>query len=236
MQKQFVLPSKRRVDVVSVEADFSQELPAGDTIESGSVAVYVFAGEDPEPELMLDGNSIVSPRNIRQRVKLGLPGVVYQIVFTAVTVGGYTIEIECRQAVLRDEMPVEPVYTQYYFTTTPYPLETSESFLSAFDMAGAQYIEVPIDRILSAFSISSGNLRDIVRSYRGLPEGIDAGGFDILSGDLHQIVKYYTIAPEGVRSEFNFVRGDLYARLIVYTNWRPEGINSAFNIVSGSLV
>lgn len=236
MQEHIILPSKRRVDVHRIEAPFDQLLQDGEVLVSGECSVVVFSGVDADPEHMLVGEVQVQGTSLYQQIRLGIPGVIYLLTFTATTSEGNLYEVTAKQAVLEDQIPAGPIYTYTYLTSTPYPLENVDGFASTIDSISALYLSIPIDGINSTFTISSGSLRDILLNYECPPEGINSSDFDLVSGELHQILLTYEAPPEGIDSTgFDLVSGALYGARVAYTNWPGEGINSTFDIVSGTL-
>lgn len=236
MPLQFVLPSKKRLDVVSVLADFSTLIPSTETITVGELDISVFTGVDPAPNDLKDGTIFILDLTLRHRIKLGVPGVIYQLVFRATTDAGTVYEVQCRQAVIIDETPVGPVYQQFYFTSRPYPLESIDGLASGFMPVQGYWIQIPLDGILDAFTPVEGTLRDLVLSYTILPEGIESSGFEPLEGTLRNIVLSYTILPEGITSAFDPLSGTLVNIVITYSNYPPEGILSSFTPLGGTLV
>ena len=234
MPGQVVFVSKRRVDIHPRTVDFSGQVLPGETIIDGEVFISVFSGEDPTPEDMLEGTLTISGTKLSHLIKQGIPGVVYQLVFRAITSGGDTLEIEGRQAVLEDAMPSGPIYQQYYFTTPPYPIDVVESLTSSFEVERGTFMGMGIEGTLSSFAPQSGTLRDILRSYQGKPEGI-LSAFEPQSGTLRDILISYQGKPEGIVSAIEPRSGTLKDTLISYTKAKPEGILSAFSVQAGSL-
>lgn len=234
MQKQFVLPSKKRVDIVSVVARFKGIIPEGETITTGECTVSVFSGDDAAPQDILDGSIIISGTDLRHRIKLGIPGVIYQLVFSATTDAENTYEMECRQAVLIDNLPAGPVYQQFYFTTPPYPVETREATGYSFLPDDGRFLETGVEGIDSSFEPTFGELREIVIPYHMEAEGIESA---FLPGDgtLRDIIITYSMEPEGIDSSFVPGDGTLVDIIILYQNYPPEGIDSSFLPLSGTL-
>jgi len=235
MTGRIVLPSKKRVDIVSVEADFSGQLLPGEVIAVGELFIQVFSGVDPSPAAMLDGTIFIEGKVLRHRIKLGVVGVVYVLVFQATTDTDRVLEIELLQAVLPDYMPAGPIYQQFYFTTPPYQIESLEGILDALTPLDGDFIQIPLDGILDGFLPVEGTLRDILQFYDMLPEGI-VDEFEPLEGTIKDILFFYDIPPEGIVDAFVPVSGILKITLIIYSNYKAEGILDTFTPVSGTLV
>lgn len=234
MSRQIVLPSKRRVDIVSVVARFADMLQAGEEITSGEVVVEVFSGEDPAPEDMIDGSLLLEGTTIRQRIKEGIPGVIYQLTFTATTDLENVYTVECRQAVLVDEFPPGPIYQHFYFTSKPYPYILREGVASFSDIVKVSPNFFSVEGAVSFSDIVSADLREPLITYTCPPEGIESVG-DIVSAELREILKSYTAPPEGIYSTSDIVSAVLKDVLIRYQNYPPEGITSNSDIVSAEL-
>lgn len=237
MQNQIVLPTKRRADIHSVIAPFDQLLQPGEIIESGTLDIYVFSGTDLAPEDMLDGSIFIEGTTLRHRIKLGVPGVTYQLVFLATTNLDNTYEVECRQVVLPDDMPVEPVFQQYYFTSTPYPVESIEAVIIAQSFPDALLWRPPLDGVDITFEPIDGNLRNLLITYDNYPpEGVDIS-FEPTEGNLRNIlITYDNYPPEGVDISMEPREGTLRDLLITYSNYPPEGVDISFSPQAGTLV
>lgn len=233
MKKVFTLPSKRRVDVVSVTARFDQLLQAGEAIESGEVSVFVFSGEDTSPETLLEGAVEIEGSTLRQRIKLGIPGVIYQLVFSAVTDAENTYEVECRQAVLIDDMPVGPIYTQFYFTSRPYPIDVLDTMRGQSSYQSAEYLSITIDDMSGQASILGGALQTPLVTTEVLEE------LEVISsiqeGELRTLLISYALV-ENLQPIAEIREGVLATVLITYSNYPPENILPAASIQSGTLV
>lgn len=236
MFTQLVLPSKRRVDVITVEADFFQLVAPSDFIVDAAVTVSVFSGEDSNPSHMLDGGVLISGTIVGQRIKLGVPGVVYQLLFTVTTDQGFVYTIEGRQAVLRNALPPGTLYTEHYFTTPVYPIEDIEGITGAGGIPEITMWFPPIEGIESTANLLSINLYNTVKYYTDWPpEGIDSTA-SLISIELKAIlIQYEDWPPEGIDSTGALLSVNLYSNYIQYTNWPAEGIDSTAQLISISL-
>lgn len=237
MFTQLVLPSKRRVDVITVEADFFQLVAPSDFIVDAAVTVSVFSGEDSNPSHMLDGGVLISGTIVGQRIKLGVPGVVYQLLFTITTDQGFVYTIEGRQAVLRNALPPGTLYTEHYFTTPVYPIEDIEAMASSAMAIGGFTWVPPVEGIDSISSLVSGQLRQVLKSYTDWPpEGVDSLS-TLVSGELKRVLIIYSDwPPEGINSTASAQSGTLRNLYIQYTTWPAEGIDSTASVISGTLL
>lgn len=89
-----VLPSKKAGETVNVVFNFLSALappynsPLG--VVSASVTATVYSGTDPNPAALINGAATVggsAAEEVTQSITAGLPGVVYNLVCTALTSG-----------------------------------------------------------------------------------------------------------------------------------------------------
>ena len=234
MQEQMILPSKRRVDTHGITAPFDQLLLPGEVITEALCTVTVFSGTDLDPSHMLEGICQIRGDSLYQQIKLGEPGVIYLLVFTAETDLGNTYAVEARQAVLEDQIPAGPIYQYLDLSSTPYPYDFIEGFDSTSDLTSALELVWPIEAFDSGSTLLSGDLYDLLIEYTIPTEAFDSTS-DIQSGTLDQIYFQYEIPTEAFNSTSDLVSGDIYSDLITYSNYPPEGFDSASTIVSGTL-
>lgn len=235
MQEHIILPSKRRVDVHRIEAPFDQLLQDGEVLTSGECSVVVFSGVDADPEHMLVGEVQVQGTSLYQQIQLGLPGVIYLLTFTATTSEGNLYEVTAKQAVLEDQIPAGPIYQNFFFTSTVYPLETLEGLASSADVNDAYIIQITIEGVDSLVAIKSAELRDLVVGTTMPTDGIESL-VGIGSATLVDIVKSATMPPDGIVSSASVGSATLVNRRIIYSNWPAEGIVGTISVKSGTLV
>ena len=233
MQKYQVLPSKRVIDVIPVTADFTSLLRDGDTLESCIVTVTVFSGIDPSVDL-LQGGVVLTPTKVTQRIKAGVPGVIYVVLFTAITVDGRTIEIFMRQAVLFGDGEVPDIPLVIFLSSHLYPIDVLESYRGGALPVSGSFIHVVSDYIDASANIFSGALDEILETYSIPWEGYDASS-NISSGTLIDVLLTYAYG-EFIESDAALQSGTLVKILIVYTNWPVEGYDATAFLQSGSLI
>ncbi len=237
MFTQLVLPIKRRVDIITVAADFTQLLQPGEIIVDASLNVLVFSGVDSFPNHMLDGGIFITDAVVSHRVKLGVPGVVYQLIFTATTDLDNIYVIEGRQAIKRNELPAGPLYTEHYFTTTIYPINSVDAIgVDSVAVQGRTSLWAnPLDGLSVSTLPLDGTIRDILHTYAIPPEGLEITT-DVLNGELNEVLIVYTPPPEGVYVSSVARNGTLRNVYIVYSHYPPEGVAVTSTALSGSLI
>lgn len=235
MQNQLILPSKRRVDIHGILVPFDQLLLPGEVLVEGTCTVKVLTGIDPDPSHMLDGDVQVRGTNLYQQIKLGVPGVIYSITFEGTTDLENTYTVETKQAVLEDQIPAGPIYQNFFFTSTVYPLETLEGLASSADVNDAYIIQITIEGIDSLVAVKSAELRDLVVGTTMSTDGIESL-VGVVSATLVDIVKSTTMPTDGIVSSASVGSATLVNRLITYSNWPAEGIVGTVSVKSGTLV
>ena len=120
------------------------------------------------------------------------------------------------------------------FTTTPYPVESSDAFNANGIVSRGFVFFSPIEEIFATGSIDSGSLRAPLIVYGMLPEAFNSGA-TINGGTLVTPLKTYQMLPEGFDSTGVVVGGNLRVILVTYSNYLPEGFNATGAITGGSL-
>lgn len=88
-----VLPGKKAGDELWFPVDFLSKLNDNETIVSGQVRIWVYAGFDPNPQAMVVTPAVVSGTQLQQFVTGGVLGVTYGLLYQALTTEGETIGI-----------------------------------------------------------------------------------------------------------------------------------------------
>ena len=107
----FTGPDKHRSEVIQISFDFSGQVPAGTTILAGQCicTVTVFSGTDATPSAILSGSpTVVGTTGIRQRVVLGVLGVIYQITMKVTLSSTAIYQRDCYVAIVPDDPQVSP--------------------------------------------------------------------------------------------------------------------------------
>lgn len=102
MSGRITLPGKYLSEAVFARFDFTSQLAVGETISSASVTASVWSGTDPSPSAIVSGAASISGAVVRQLIIQGVLGVVYELLCTAITSLGQSIEISAYQAVVPD--------------------------------------------------------------------------------------------------------------------------------------
>lgn len=229
----FVVPSKRVQDIVWIHADFQELLLEEEEILSCLVTVQVFAGLDPDPGNMVYQIPVISRQIVSQRIREGLPGVIYTVIFQATTSFENIITLTVEQAVLIGEQSLTPIEVILQLSSRPYPIDILEALQSSAIATRGLILPLTLDGMDSSMLAVEGELRSILQQYTSPPEGIDSSMIQI-SGELRTILKTYVSPPEGIDSSMVVLTGNLDTVLISYT-CPLEGIDSSMMAVSGVL-
>src|SRR5674476_101666 len=72
--------------------DFSSDLAIGETLSTASVVSTVWSGNDPAPSATVSGTATVNNPQVTQKLTGGVAGSIYQLICTAVTSAGNTLQ------------------------------------------------------------------------------------------------------------------------------------------------
>ncbi len=98
-----LLPSKIIAETITVSFDFTPQVIFGELLTLPVVTVLVLDGVDPNPELLLTGNAILTSTTVTQQIFRGLEGVVYGLICTLDGEDGNTYTIQHTLAVLPND-------------------------------------------------------------------------------------------------------------------------------------
>lgn len=230
-----ISPAKRRVEVISIKADFSDMIPAGDSIVSAVVAITLWAGEDPNPSAMLYNVYLIQGKTVSQRVAQGIPGCVYVLEFFATSSSGKVYDQSGKLAVIPDGVPGDDVFLHFYRTSLIYPLESVESIDTGLDIVSAQLYSWGIDALDTNISIDSANLYQALRTYNRAVDACDTN-ITLVDGTLVEIVKTYSRSEDACDTIIAIISAELISfQTIVYTTGLPEAIDTNITINSAAL-
>ena len=92
-----IIPPKRQGETCLCPVlgfDFQPMIDAQGTISSSSVAASVYSGVDANPSAIVKDATVSTGRTaVTQLVTAGVVGTIYELICTAVTVGGQTLQL-----------------------------------------------------------------------------------------------------------------------------------------------
>lgn len=236
----FVTRSKYVSETISILVDFSDILPAGQTIQGvPTVSIALETGDDPAPAgILYLGIFVHKGTTVEQRFRLGVPGTVYEITWQIVSTSSEIFEKTTYLAILPTNFDVIPVFKVLYLTSQPYPYFCNEVFTAGFQIQNG--ILVPaivrtstLENLSSNFQINNGLLVPVVLYYTAPPENLTAS-FAVNDGTLVDIVIRYYAPPENVSSNFSIGNGTLPKIVIRYSSG-AETMQTSFSINNGTL-
>ena len=126
--------TKYRQEIVTFVWDFRDHINPGDTITGTTAGVIVSSGTDTNPSEMLLGPPVISDGTVvSQRIKKGVPGVIYTILIFIETTQGDSFTDEAYLAIL----PLPQVSFTFYLETMLYPIEMYyESLVTSYLISG----------------------------------------------------------------------------------------------------
>lgn len=139
------------------------------------------------------------------------------------------------------EAPFAATPPVFYYTTRPYPVEFSDTLESnqATVVAGLVRGQPKFSDVLdsSQTSVNYGSMRNLYKSYVGVPEDLISSQIAVESGDMRTKFQSYAMEPEAVEStQVSMEAGTLDNILIRYSRWTPESLNSTqVTVQSGGL-
>jgi hypothetical protein len=234
----FVSESKLQLETISYFGDFRDLLLPGEQITSETVTVTLLTGTDSNPSAMLYGGISVHNQNIiEQKIRQGVPGNIYDIIFTVGTNQGHTYEKVTRLAILPNNLTAPSLHTTIWLTSWNYPyniLPDNIQGTSGLNSNGNFWYQPKFkDSFQGNASINSGNLFAGSISYAIKPESIQ-GSTTINSGTLTLVVITYNMRPEAIKGGVAINSGDLYQGSVSYT-MKAESIQGNTILNSGTL-
>lgn len=236
----FIQGSKYQAETVSVVLSFADILQPGNTITGTPVVtVTVATGFDSNPSnLLYQGVTVTSGNTIEQRFRLGIPGVIYVLLFTVVTVAGYTLEKECYLAIIPDADNAVPNWLPLWETTQLYPVQDFETMQGniIFIVGSLRQtaFNVGPEAIQGGIVFQGGALIQSGILYHIVHEDIQ-GDMHFIGGALVQVGITYDIPHEDVQGNIAFIGGALIQVGISYAN-PHEDIQGDITFAGGTLV
>lgn len=201
--------SKYENETISIVLDFSDLLRSGESISTCTFFITVLTGLDSNPNNILYQTYTPSGTRVDQKFRLGVPGVIYEIVFQVLGTSGSLVEKTTSLAILPQDGLATPGFTFVYVTTYLYPYNVQDSMTAS------------------------------LLPYRGrdlgyLPEGITTSLGPIL-GSVYGSSSTYNIPLEILTVNPTIpITGSIWGGQITYSNYPPEGVNGFLTPVTGS--
>jgi hypothetical protein len=171
---------------------------------------------------------------IEQRIKLGVPGVIYTLLTSALTSAGNTYERTTRIAVLPNLDTAYPVFIPYYVTSQPYPINATEtvqspSIVSIFGKLNYQPSLGP-DIIRGSFVVSNFDLYGSGTSY-AIPFDAAQGAIAVSEIDIYGSGTSYSIPFDSITGDTAVLDIFLYGAGVSYSI-DPDNIRGTVSVTS----
>ena len=236
----FIQGSKYQAETVSIVLSFADLMQPGDSIVGTPVVtVTVATGTDGNPSnLLYQGVTVIRGNTVEQRFRLGIPGVIYVLLFTIVTIAGDTLDKECYLAIIPDVDSAVPNWLPLWETTQLYPLQDFEPMQGNITFLGGSLRQtvIPIgpEAIQGAIGFLGGALIQVGILYH-IPHEDIQGSVVFVGGSLVQVGISYDSPHEDIQGNAAFIGGALIQVGISYAN-PHEDIQGDITFTGGTLV
>jgi len=236
----FIQGSKYQAETVSIVLSFADLMQPGDSIVGTPVVtVTVATGTDGNPSnLLYQGVTVTRGNTVEQRFRLGIPGVIYALLFTIITGAGDTLDKECYLAIIPDTDSAVPNWLPLWETTQLYPLQNFEPMQGNITFLGGSLRQtvIPIgpEAIQGAIGFLGGALIQVGILYH-IPHEDIQGSVVFVGGALVQVGISYDSPHEDIQGNAAFIGGALIQVGISYAN-PHEDIQGNITFAGGTLV
>lgn len=233
----FVQASKYNVETISIVVSFTDVIPSGDVITgTPTITVTLFTGFDSNPSGILYQGVTILNNTVEQRFRLGIPGNIYQILYTVVTNHGQIFEKECNLAILPEEGVIFPEFFESWQSTQLYPYQAMESLQTTTTFIGGRFsINYGyMESIKTALSFTTGTLRTAALPYSYGHEDFKTS-LQWTTGDLHTVALPYSYGHEDLKTGMAWITGTLVVVVLPYS-YSFEAIKTSTTFVSGTLI
>ena len=233
--------SKYKAETVSIVMSFADVLASGDSITSTpQITITVYTGIDFDPSTLLyQGPTVTNGNIVEQRIRLGIPGVIYHILFTIQTVQGDTFDKESYLAILPEDNVAVPLWLPRWESTTLYPYQLADPLTSTTHLISGALRQTVIpsgpDYIQSFQQLMGGTLiQSGIRYSNGVEELqgtllLIGGTFDLQSAIV------YDIPHEDLKGAIALLGGTFLQNGITY-NIPHEDLQGTTIFTGGTLV
>ena len=204
-----VSASKYKDETISIIMDFADMLQPGEVVSTCAFYISVVTGIDSNPTNILYQTYVPTGTRVDQKFRLGVPGVIYEIVFQVLGSAGSIVDKTTNLAILPTDGNAIPEFTFIYMTSFLYPYNAQD--------------------ILATFMAPYKG-----RDFAYIPEGMNTF-LAPSSGSIYGGQKNYNIPPEGLNVAMLPATGSIYGGQITYSNYAPEGLNGFCAPIVGSI-
>lgn len=226
--------SKYKDETISIIQDFSDVLKSGEVVSTATFYITVLTGVDTNPTNILYQTYIPTGTRVDQKFRLGVPGVIYEVVFQVLGTLGSVVEKTTSLAILPTAGNAIPQFTFIYLTSYIYPYIFSEGIIPALLPRKAYEIGNIIEGISHSMSPSMGSLFGSSTTYNIPPEGI-ANVMLPYSGSIYGSSISYAGVVEQITNSCAPTLGSIYGSSISYSI-PTESISNGMLPASGTII
>lgn len=209
-----VTRSKYVPETISILVDFSDVLPAGQTIQGTPlISIALETGNDPTPASILYlGVSVHNGTVVEQRFRLGVPGVIYELVWQVVSNSGEVFAKTTYLAIVPNAGNASPDHQYIFLTSFLYPLQDQEYFAVSFQANNGSWI------------VGQTFMQDVAQVL-----------FTVNNGDFYLGQLFYTTLPDQFNVAFTVNNGTFLVGQLFYTT-PPDQFKVAFAVGNGTFL
>lgn len=184
-------------------------LQPGEVVSTCAFYISVITGIDNNPTNILYQTYVPTNTHVNQKFRLGVPGVIYEIVFQVLGSAGSIVDKTTNLAILPTDANASPSLTFIYMTSFLYPYDLQDS--------------------MSSFMAPYKG-----RDFSYLPEGMNVFMGPAI-GYIYGGQKNYNIPLEIITANpITPITGSIWGGQVTYSNYAPEGVNGFMSPITGS--
>lgn len=237
MDDLIVWPSKKVIELITLEYDLLEQLPDGVVIFDVVASSIVFQGyPDIAAASMLWLPPVIAGSNIQQKVRNGIPGNVYNIQFDIRLSDGQQWFKTFRLAITPNNTPAVPITIPLFFTSRPYPYNYQENITGSSTMINGSFLFAPnpMEDLRGSISMLFGGLSNGLTTYNYNYEDL-MGSLAMMSGSVDPGLMVYNYQFEDLTGSISMRNGTIAVILVTYT-YSYEDLLGSMTMISGTLV
>lgn len=228
--------SKYKDETISITMDFADLLKPGEVVSTCAFYITVITGIDSNPTGILYQTYVPSGTKVDQKFRLGVIGVIYEIVFQVLGTAGSIVDKTTSLAILPQDGNAIPEFTFIYLTSYQYPYNLQDG-LNTYMVPhmGRAFGYLP-EGLNSNCMPSRGSMFGGQKNYNIPPEGINVIAIAPTMGSIFgSQVNYGNYIPEGLNGFCAPIQGSMFGSSLSY-NVPADGINGSMTPTSGTIV
>lgn len=229
-----VTSSKYKNETISIVLDFSDLLKSGETVASCSFSISLLSGIDFSPDSILYQTCIITGTRVDQKLRLGIPGCIYEIVWQVSGSSGSLVEKITPLAILPQDGLATPQFTFIYLTSSLYPYNEEDYVLVTSYPKHGTALGAYIEQTVIMARPSLGTLYGGQVSYTYPAEAYADVIVAPVLGSVYGSQGAYTSPAEGYNTQFSPILGSIFGSSLSY-NPQTEIISVSVSPISGAI-